>query len=193
MHVRQKAYLGLRAIDKLDFSISFFSCHNLDLIFTTALRTQKDFEMRSLLLTAALAGLSMANPVPQDIDLDMVIAAPDPTFTESVGATAQVVTYDTATIIAAATSVTSVTVDTVAPASTDAAAGLAKRGNCAAQPAGATGAPTVTADTPSAFVSNTRFASVASAAATPSGYDQTFVNLNASNRYARNDGLIHNS
>lgn len=147
--------------------------------------------MRSLLLTAALVGMSMASPVPQDIDLDMVIAAPDPTFTESIGATAQVVTYDTATIIAAATSVTSMTVDTVAPASTDVAARLARRGNCATQPAGATGAPTVTADNPSAFLSNTAFASAASAAATPSGYDQTFVNLNASNRYDEIYNRIH--
>lgn len=59
---------------------------------------------------------------------------------------------------------------------------LAKRGTCATQPAGASGAPTVSVDSPSAFVSNAAFASVASAAPVPTGYNQAFVNLDASNK-----------
>ncbi|KAK5123636.1 hypothetical protein LTR85_002674 [Meristemomyces frigidus] len=101
-----------------------------------------------------------------------------------VGVTAQVVTYSTQSIVAEATSVTSVTVsvDDVATTTDPSDRRLAKRStSCATQPAGATGAPTVSTDTPSAFVSNAAFASVASAAATPTGYDQTFVNLAASN------------
>jgi len=124
-----------------------------------------------------LGALSAASPVPQEMDLDMVIAAPNPTFTEILGATAQIVTYNTQTIIAAATSVTSVTVNTLVVTTTDAAARLAKKDACATQPTGATGAPTVSPDIPDAFVSNTAFASIASAAPTPAGYDQTFVNL----------------
>jgi len=139
--------------------------------------------MRYLFLATALTALSAANPVPQDIDLDLIIAAPDPTFTEAVGVTAQVVSYNTQSIVAEATSVTSVTVQSVAAAETDVAERrLARRGNCAAQPPGASGAPTVSPDSASAFVSNTAFASTASAASTPSGYDRTFVNLAASNK-----------
>ena len=141
------------------------------------------FIMYSFFVLAALGAFAVANPVPQEIDLEMVAAAPDPTFSQAVGITAQVVTFNSATIVAQATSVTEVTVDATDAASpTDTpAARLARRGNCATQPAGATGAPSVTTDTPSAFVSNSAFASVASAAATPSGYDRTFVNLAGSN------------
>lgn len=138
--------------------------------------------MRSYLLIAALSAITSASPVPQEINLDLVVAAPDPTYSEAVGVTAQVVTYNTAAVVAAATSVTSVTVQSVAAAETDAAARLAKRGNCASQPAGATGAPTVSTDTPQAFATNAAFASAASGAAVPTGYDQTFTNLNASNK-----------
>jgi hypothetical protein len=135
--------------------------------------------MRSHLLAAAIAALANASPVPQDIDLDLVIAAPDPTYTEAVGVTAQVVTFNTQ-----ATSVTSVSVadPAVTDSTDDLAARLAKRGSCATQPAGASGAPTYTPDSPSAFLQNNAFAAAASAAPVPSGYDQTFSNLAASNK-----------
>lgn len=44
--------------------------------------------MKSFAFTAALCALAAANPLPQDIDMDMVIAAPDPTYTIEVGVTA---------------------------------------------------------------------------------------------------------
>lgn len=139
--------------------------------------------MRGHFLAAALFALTGASPVPQDIDLDAVIAAPDPTFTQVLGATAQVVTYNTESLVAQATSVTSVTVTAGASADDgDVAARLAKRTACAVQPSGATGAPTVSTDTPAAFTNNAAFASLASNAPVPSGYGQTFQNLKGSNK-----------
>ncbi|KAF2717843.1 hypothetical protein K431DRAFT_232193, partial [Polychaeton citri CBS 116435] len=130
----------------------------------------------------ALGALAVANAAPQDIDLDMVAAAPDPTYTISVGVPAQTVTYDIPSIVSEATDVSSMTVDPDNVA-TDAPAGdrMVRRGNCAAQPTGASGAPSYSPDSASAFASQTSFGDIASAAPTPSGYDQTFVNLAGSN------------
>ena len=47
--------------------------------------------MRNFFYAAAFGALSSAIALPQDIDLDLVIAAPDPTYTEAVGVTAQIV------------------------------------------------------------------------------------------------------
>jgi hypothetical protein len=137
--------------------------------------------MRAGFLAAALAVLANASPVPQDIDLPLVIAAPDPTYTIIPGLTDQVVTYNTQALQAEATSVTSVTVQSVAAADPTDNAKLIKRGNCAAQPTGATGAPSVSPDTPSAFATNAALASVALNAPVPSGYVKAFENVNASN------------
>ena len=143
--------------------------------------------MRSSFFIPALAALAAAAPAPapQDIDIDMVLALPNPTYTEEVGAASQVVTYNAASILAVATAtIGSVTV-------TDLPSDVAKRDvldkrattthTCVAQPTGATGAPSVAND-PSSFVSNTDFASTAKAAPTPSGYSQSFSNLQASNK-----------
>ncbi|KAI5247013.1 hypothetical protein E4T42_06178 [Aureobasidium subglaciale] len=61
----------------------------------------------SYALPALAANLVAALPAPQEIDLDMVVAAPDPTYTQVLDATAQVVTYDTTAILAEATAAAS--------------------------------------------------------------------------------------
>ncbi|KAG9944908.1 hypothetical protein KCU85_g7589, partial [Aureobasidium melanogenum] len=133
------------------------------------------------------ANLAAAMPRPQNIDLDMVIDTPDPTYTQAVGVAAQTVTYDTASLIAAATSaVSSVSVEISDVLSQTAVATNAKRAaptTCAPQPSGATSAPTYAANADNAanFLANTYYASVASAAPTPSGYSQAFVAQQASN------------
>lgn len=138
----------------------------------------------SLALPALLIGFASALPAPQDIDLDLVVDTPDPSYTLAVGVTAQVVTYDATALAAQATeAVSSVEIDVSDVASsTIKAKHKFKRAACATQPVGATGAPTVSTDTPSAFASNAGFSSVAAAAPTPSGYTNTFTNMNASNK-----------
>ncbi|KAG9605809.1 hypothetical protein KCU77_g801, partial [Aureobasidium melanogenum] len=141
----------------------------------------------SYALPALAANLVAALPRPQDIDLDMVLAAPDPTFSQAVGVAAQTVTYDTASLIAEATAaVSSVSVGVSDVLSQTAIATNAKRAaatTCAPQPAGATSAPTYAADADNAanFLANTYYASVASNAPIPTGYTQAFVAQQASN------------
>ena len=50
--------------------------------------------MRTFIFAAALGALTAANPLPQEIDIDLAIALPDPTFTEAIGVTAQIVTCE---------------------------------------------------------------------------------------------------
>lgn len=141
----------------------------------------------SYALPALAANLVAALPRPQEIDLDMVLAAPDPTFSEEVGVVAQTVTYDTASLIAEATAaVSSVSVEVSDVLSQTAVASKAKRAaatTCAPQPAGATSVPTYAADADNAanFLANTYYASVASNAPVPTGYTQSFVAQQASN------------
>ncbi|KAG9868242.1 hypothetical protein KCU77_g370, partial [Aureobasidium melanogenum] len=139
----------------------------------------------SYALPALAANLVAAMPRPQDIDLDMVIDTPDPTYSEQVGVAAQTVTYNSASVIAAATSaVSSVSIEISDVLSQTAV--VSKRAaatTCAPQPSGATSAPTYAAGSDNAanFLANTYYASVASAAPTPSGYSQAFVAQQASN------------
>ena len=141
--------------------------------------------MRSFISQACVAMLAAAPAaLAQDIDLDMVAAAADPTYTMATGVTAQFVTYATPTLIAAISSdIGSVTVDVTDAATTapNAKRTLAERAACATQPTGASGAPTVSPDSPSAFLANTDIAAAATNAPTPSGYTQTFQNLQGSN------------
>jgi len=140
----------------------------------------------SYALPALAANLAAAMPRPQDIDLDMVIDTPDPTYSEQIGVAAQTVTYNSASVIAAATSaVSSVSIEISDVLSQTAV--VSKRAaatTCAPQPSGATSAPTYTAGSDNAanFLANTYYASVASAAPTPSGYTQAFVAQQASNQ-----------
>lgn len=140
--------------------------------------------MRSLLLLSSIIGLGCAAPRPQDIDFALADALPDPTFTEAVGVTAQVVTYDTSAILSSAApqiTATSVNTDAAVIASTD-AANNQKRDACAAQSAQPSGyGPVPSPDTPSAFTSYSSFVAAATGAPVPSGYTQAFSNLQASN------------
>lgn len=130
----------------------------------------------------AAVALAMPAPLPQEIDVGMVLAAPEPiTYDPVVGATAQVVSYDFTSMLAQATApATSVATDAAATATA-----IEKRGAaCTSLAAGASGAPAYSPDTPAAFASNSDFASVAINAPVPTGYSNTFTNANASNRYA---------
>jgi hypothetical protein len=124
-------------------------------------------------------------PRPQDIDFDMVLAAPDPTYTQDVGVTAQTITIDPEALIASATAaVSSVSVDASDVLSSTAVAHKRAAATiCPSQPAGATSAPTYAANADSAvnFRANNYYSSVASAAPTPSTYALAFKNKQASN------------
>lgn len=138
--------------------------------------------MRYSLAVPAFAALAAALPAPQLIDLDMVAAQPDISYTT----TASSVTYDATSIAAQATDdITSVSVDVTAIATQTPLAVIEKRGACAPQPTGVAGvyAPPANADddTVAAFAANTAFAAAASSAPVPAGYTNTFTNLNGSN------------
>ncbi|KAI5197148.1 hypothetical protein E4T38_08152 [Aureobasidium subglaciale] len=138
----------------------------------------------SYALPVLAANLVAALPAPQDIDLDMVIAAPDPTsYSEAVGVTAQTITVDIAAAAAQATAaLSSVSVDAGDVLSSTAIV-QAKRAaaTCVPQPTGAVSASSP--DTPDGFKADSRWSAAAldPAAAAPGGYVQTFSNKQASN------------
>ena len=140
---------------------------------------------RSLLFFSSVFGLACAAPWPQDIDFALAEAIPDPVYSEAVGVTAQVITYDTAAIPAsAAPQTTANTVDTSAAVvlTTDAASNQ-KCDACAAQSVQPSDyGPIPSPDTPSAFVSYSSFAAAATKATVPSEYTQQFSNLQASDQ-----------
>ncbi|KAF1821861.1 uncharacterized protein K489DRAFT_321376, partial [Dissoconium aciculare CBS 342.82] len=138
-------------------------------------------------LAVCLFGLVSAAPAPQEINTALAYALPDPTFTVNSAVTAQVVTYDRDAIFAAgikqltglgaiipATRVAALPLVTALPA-------IVKKAvtTCTSLPVGY--GPTPTPDTPSAFLALPDFGKAALAAKTPSGYFQSFQNLNASN------------
>ena len=132
--------------------------------------------MRSLAMS--LNALCLVSPaLAQLLDLDMVIAAPNPTYSEADGATARIVQYDTANLHDIATSI-----DTIRATTAPRLLRNIKRDDCAQQPPGATGALTVSPDTPEAFATSPDFATEAFAAPVPDGYDQAFVNYNAADK-----------
>ncbi|KAI5242789.1 hypothetical protein E4T43_04582 [Aureobasidium subglaciale] len=127
------------------------------------------------------ARLAVALPAPQDLNLDMVVAIPDPTYTELVGATAQVITYDPTVLAAQATeAVSSISFDDRDSDSNTAAARNGRRAACASQPTGVAAYAVTNPDTAVAFTSDSRFSSKAMNAQTPSGYTMGFQNFNAS-------------
>jgi hypothetical protein len=145
--------------------------------------------MRLTLAIQGFAALAVAMPAarPQEIDINLVLNAPEPvTYDPAVGATAQVVSYDYTSLVAQATApATSATSDVAATATA-----IEKRGAaCTSLAPGASGAPAYSPDTPAAFASNQDFASVASNAPVPTGYTQTFSNVNASNKYVERINL----
>jgi hypothetical protein len=150
----------------------------------------------SYALPALAANLAAALPKPQDFDFSMILAAPDPTFTQATGVTAQTITIDPEALIASATAdVSSVSVDASDVLSSTAVAHKRAAATiCVSQPAGATSAPTYAANADNAanFRANNYYSSVASAAPTPSGYSQSFLNKQASNNaYVALRNLLH--
>lgn len=134
--------------------------------------------MRGYIAFSLLAALAYASPVPQNIDFDLVDDSPDPPRpTIAVGPTAQTVTYNLASATTFAATEALATPDSTSTADSE-KRDLEKRAACATQPTGA--GPVPSPDTASAFLAYPSFASIASAAPTPSGYSKTFTNLQGS-------------
>ncbi|KAG9593032.1 hypothetical protein KCV04_g20894, partial [Aureobasidium melanogenum] len=135
--------------------------------------------MRSFTVAATFAALAVANPLPQEIDWAAVDAlTPIPTVTipvVDVSAQASTVSYEPS---AAATSVAA---EVNASGVSSASAGLKARAavTCKPQPTGS--GPVPTPDTPETFLAYNDFSATADSAETPSGYYNTFTNLQASN------------
>jgi len=131
----------------------------------------------ALPVLAAVAAMA----APQIMDLDMVIAAPDPTYTIASDATAQVVTINTAALIASASKAAS----SISIAITDvaSASGKVKRdASCTALPTGvAKYALTSSRDNAASFRANPTFSSIAVSAPTPKGYVNTVKNSGGAN------------
>ncbi|KAI5198588.1 hypothetical protein E4T39_06678 [Aureobasidium subglaciale] len=132
----------------------------------------------ALVLPAIVANLAAALPRPQEVDLDMVIAAPDPTYTEIPGASVQIVTYDTSSILAEATAAASSLSIAVTNVATATSVANVKRNACGTQAAGVYSYQT---DSASAFRADPRWASMASSVPVPTGFVQTQTNANAAN------------
>lgn len=124
----------------------------------------------------------------QGLDFDAINALPPPpTYTMDVGVAAQTVTLDQASLIASV--VSAVSADPISTANPDDAtlpiddsSKKAKRQAASSTCTGGTVQPTgcgpvSNPDTPAGFKANTVYASIASAAPTPSGYSQVFQNL----------------
>ena len=140
--------------------------------------------MRSFLFAASAAlTLALPAPAPQGLDLDLISAVPTPeNVTIPTDTTSQNITYDSVSAVSEVTDAilsSQPSVDLSDATSNTTSSTLRKRSACDAQPSGS--GPVPSPDTASAFLSNSAFASAASAAPTPSGYDQTFSNLYASN------------
>lgn len=149
--------------------------------------------MRTAGTLLGLAALALANPMPQLIDLASVAALgapPQPTI--AIGLKSVVLGFNpTAAAAVVAAEVTAHPIETSDESSSD--GGNAKRAPALAfdvllgkrQQACATLAsgygPSVVPDTPAAFQSHAGMAASASAAAVPTGYVQTYSNLQASN------------
>ena len=136
--------------------------------------------MRYNLALPAFAAVAVM-AAPQVFDLDMVIAAPDPTYTIASDATAQVVTVNTAALIASASAAAS----SVSIAITDvlsASAVVKRAASCTSLPTGiAKYAMPTASDNAAAFKANPTFSSIAVSAPTPSGYVNTVTNAGGAN------------
>ena len=136
--------------------------------------------MRLSLAVPAFAALAAALPAPQEIDIELLLAVPDPTVTQAIGVSAQTVSYDAESLAAqataAATSVSIAVSDVASPTAVE------KSDACAPQLTGVTqsGYAVTATDNPSAFLANPAFAAAATNAPIPSGYTSAFQNLNAS-------------
>ncbi|OCL15259.1 hypothetical protein AOQ84DRAFT_358179 [Glonium stellatum] len=132
--------------------------------------------MRSFLLLGALAVVGRA--LPQEIQWEAVDEAPAaPSASVPIGAAAQTVAYDPD--LAASSAAAEIVAAPLPQVTQPAKRGMERRAACAAQPTGA--GPIPSPDTAANFLSFPDFAAAASAAPTPSGYSNTFTNLQASN------------
>jgi hypothetical protein len=80
--------------------------------------------MRLLLFLSSVLGLACAAPRPQDIDFELAESLPDLVYSEAIGVTAQVITYDASAVLpsaAAQITATVVNTDGAVIATTDAA------------------------------------------------------------------------
>ncbi|KAI5203700.1 hypothetical protein E4T39_04003 [Aureobasidium subglaciale] len=137
----------------------------------------------SLTLPVIASHVAAVLAAPQNLDLDMVADAPDPTYTQKAGVTAQLVSYDPQSIAAQATAAVSsveVVVSDVLSGTAVLKRDVNKRTACATQPTGASSYASAPTD-PSAWATYAPFSAAASAGATPSGYTNEFTNLAASN------------
>jgi hypothetical protein len=128
---------------------------------------------RSLLLLGTVSQLAAG----QDIDWDAVEILPTPSYSIDIKATAQTVSYTTSALLA---SVSAAVTGTTQKCSVVV---VKKRDDdedyCKPQPSG--NGPIPTPDTAAAFLSYAGFSATASAAPVPSGYTNSFTNLQASN------------
>ncbi|KAG2163358.1 hypothetical protein VTO58DRAFT_110759 [Aureobasidium pullulans] len=136
--------------------------------------------MRSTFLIPALVAVVAALPAPnpQEIDLDLIVNVPTPTIIQATGTPDQIITYDTKAILASATAVSSISVDITDVATSTPS--IVKRAACGPEPSGYGPVTTNPKDDATSFAANPVYANAANSAAVPSGYVQTFKNLNAS-------------
>lgn len=129
---------------------------------------------------AGFAAIAAAKPMayPQMLDLDAILAQ-GPPASASIATTAGVITVDPTSLASAAAS--AVTASPLPQTLLTTAVDNKKRQAtaCAPQPTGA--GPVPSPDTASAFLADASISSIASAAPTPSGFQQSFVNLHAEN------------
>ncbi|THY30948.1 hypothetical protein D6D01_03050 [Aureobasidium pullulans] len=136
--------------------------------------------MRSTFLIPVLVAVVAALPAPnpQEIDLDLIINVPTPTIIQATGTPDQIVTYDTKAILASATAASSISVDITDVATSTPS--IVKRAACGPEPSGYGPVTSSPKDDAASFAANPVYANAANGAAVPSGYVQTFKNLNAS-------------
>ncbi|KAI9048530.1 hypothetical protein LZ554_007363 [Drepanopeziza brunnea f. sp. 'monogermtubi'] len=143
--------------------------------------------MRFTLIVSAFAALALAAPRPQDIDFDLVDAAPDPILDTAPSD----VTSETVPIqpVAAAIAVADQSVTEVAQTTEEFSRRgelVGRDGNCAAQPAGTGPRVTIPDDSAASFLSWQPFKDNAIAAAAPAqvppGYSLAFSNLKGSSQ-----------
>ncbi|KAF2737647.1 hypothetical protein EJ04DRAFT_487589 [Polyplosphaeria fusca] len=136
--------------------------------------------MRHSAAFALLAALATATPVPQEINIDAIIAEgppPKASVPIGLGAGKTAVPYDASAVNE--DTFASVTAQPV-EATPKAKRNLETRGDC--DPQGAGYGPSPPADYPDNFVHFDEFSNIANGASTPSGYQKTFTDLKAASQ-----------
>jgi hypothetical protein len=125
--------------------------------------------MRSALILSTLAVVAVAIPNPQGLDIDAIYSVPDPDVLGPDPADVDIpVSYDHSAAVN----------DVIADIEGYPPTPKKRSAACEPQPAGS--GPVPYPDTPSAFLANGEYASIAGSAVTPSGYTQSFSNLKGS-------------